>query len=107
MILSVVRVTVGFPGGSVVKNLPVQSLGGEEPLEKEKQPTPGFLTGKSHGQRNLAGLAGPSPWRHKRVGLRDLTTAPILWLIVLPTLLHSGFYFVSYNRFSPNYNLYI
>ena len=35
MIFSVVRVTVDFPGGSVVKNLPVQSLGGEEPLEKE------------------------------------------------------------------------
>ena len=33
--------TVGFPGGSVVKNLPamqeiwVQPLGGEDPLEKE------------------------------------------------------------------------
>ena len=35
------RSTVGFPGGSVVKNLPamqetqVWSLGGENPLEKE------------------------------------------------------------------------
>ena len=29
--------TVGFPSGSAVKNLParVQSLGGEDPLEKE------------------------------------------------------------------------
>ena len=29
----------------------VQSLGREDPLEKEMQPTPGFLPGKSHGQR--------------------------------------------------------
>ena len=49
-----------------VKNLPamretrVQSLGGEDPLEEEMQPTPVFLPGKSHGQRNLAGY---SPWR--------------------------------------------
>ena len=90
-IFSVERVTVDFPGGSVVKNLPVQSLGGEEPLEKEKQSTPGFLTGKSHGQRSLAGLAGPSPWSHERVELRNLTTAPILWLIILPACCILGF----------------
>ena len=29
------------------------------------QPTPGFLPGKSHGQRNLVGY---SPWGRKRVG---------------------------------------
>ena len=29
------------------------------------QPTPVFLTGKSHGQRSLAGC---SPWGHKRIG---------------------------------------
>ena len=40
---------LGFPGGSVIKNLPamqdtrVQSLGREVPLEKKWQPTPGFL----------------------------------------------------------------
>ena len=60
----------GFPGGSVVKNLPakqetrVQSLNLEDPLEKEI-PTPVFLPGKSNGQRRLAGY---SPWGHKRVG---------------------------------------
>ena len=32
----------------------VQSLVGEDPLEKEMQPTPVFLPGKSHGQRSLA-----------------------------------------------------
>ena len=50
-----------FPGGSVVKNLPViqdtwvQSLGREDLLERKWQPTPVFLPGESHGQRSLAG----------------------------------------------------
>ena len=39
-----------------------QSLGWEEPLEKEMATTPVFLPGKSHGQRSLAGY---SPWGHK------------------------------------------
>ena len=49
---------MGFPVGSVVKNLPamqetqVQSLGQEDPLEKET-----FLSGESHGQRSLAGYS--------------------------------------------------
>ena len=48
-----------------VKNLPavqeirVQSLGWEDPLEKERATTPVFLPGESHGQRSLAGY---SPW---------------------------------------------
>ena len=52
---------VGFRGGSVVKNLPIKqetwvwSLGGKDPLEKEMAPTPVFLPGESHGQRNLGG----------------------------------------------------
>ena len=33
----------------------IQSLGQENPLEREWQPTPGFLSEKSHGQRSLAG----------------------------------------------------
>ena len=59
---------MGFSGGSVVKNhLPVQetqvpSLGQEDPLEKEMQPTPVSLPGKFHGQRSLVGY---SPWGHK------------------------------------------
>ena len=57
-----------LPGHSVVKNclpLPekrVQSLGWEDPLEEEWQPTPVFLPGKPHAQRSLAGY---SPWGHK------------------------------------------
>ena len=55
-----------FCGSSVrKKNLPavqqtqVQLLGREDPLEKEIQPTPVFLPGKSRGHRSLAGY---SPW---------------------------------------------
>ena len=52
----------------MVNNLPamqktwVQSLGWENPLEKEWQPTPVFLPGEFHGQRRLA---GDSPWGGK------------------------------------------
>ena len=50
-----------------VKNPPavwetwVQSLGWEDPLEKEMATTPVFLPGKSHGRRSLVGC---SPWCH-------------------------------------------
>ena len=33
----------------------IQCLGWEDPLEKERQPTPVFLPGRSHGLRSLAG----------------------------------------------------
>ena len=61
---------IGFPGGSVVKNLPakqemwIQSLGWEDPFEKEMATRLLFLPGKMHRQRSLAGY---SPWGHKRV----------------------------------------
>ena len=62
-----------FPGGSAIKNLPpvqemwVQSLGREDPLEKEMAAHSSILSEKSHGQR---GLAGYSPW-----GCKELNTA--------------------------------
>ena len=46
-------ICLGIPGGSAVKNPPamqetrVSSLGQEDPLEKQMQPTPVFLLGKS------------------------------------------------------------
>ena len=49
----------------MVKNLPamqeiwVQSLGQEDPLEREWLPTPVFLPGEFHRQRSLVGY---SPW---------------------------------------------
>ena len=52
----------------LIKNLPamqetqVQSLGQEDPLEKEMATTPVFLPEESHGQRSLVGY---SPWGHK------------------------------------------
>ena len=59
----------GLPGGPelqlpAMQEAQVQSLGQEDPLEKEWKPTPVFLPGKSLGQRSLAGY---SPWGHKRV----------------------------------------
>ena len=52
----------------MAKNLPtmwetwVQSLGQQDPVEKEMQPTPVFLPGESHGQRRPVDY---SPWVHK------------------------------------------
>ena len=54
---------VGFPGGSVVKNL-LQCMRpglnpwvGKIPWRRAWQPTPVFLPGESHGQRSLAGCS--------------------------------------------------
>ena len=41
---------------------------GKTPWSRKWQPTPVFLTGKFHGQRNLVGC---SPWGHEKVS-RDL-----------------------------------
>ena len=58
---------MGFPGGSVVKNLPlqcnamqeiqVQTLGQEDALEKEMAAHSSVLAWKSHGQRSLLGYS--------------------------------------------------
>ena len=72
-------ISMGFPSGSVVKNLPalqelqetqVQSLGQEDPLEKAWQPTPVFLPGESYGQRSLVGY---SPWDHRESDTTEAT----------------------------------
>ena len=61
-------IMLGFPGASVVKNLPASAgdagliLVWEDPRRRKWQPTPLFLPGKSHGQRSLM---GNSPWGHK------------------------------------------
>ena len=60
----------GLPGGSVVKNPPVNAKCGFDlwvgkiPWRRKWQPTPVFLPGKSYGQRSLAGY---SPWGSQRV----------------------------------------
>ena len=53
----------------MVKNPP--AMGWEDPRRKEQQPTPVFLPGESHGQRNLVVY---SPWGYKE---SDMTE----WLI--------------------------
>ena len=75
----------GFPSGSVVKNPPANAgnVGfppwvGKIPWRKKWQPTGGFLPGKSHGQRNLAGC---SLWGYKRDGQDLATKQP--WLMML------------------------
>ena len=39
------------------KGMQVQSLGQDDPLKEEMQPTAVFLPGESHGQRSLAGYS--------------------------------------------------
>ena len=57
-----------------VKNLPavqetrVQSLGWEDPLEKEMATHSSILAWKNHGQRSLVGC---SPWGHKESGTTE------------------------------------
>ena len=66
-------VSLGFPSGSggkvaqmvglaAMQETQVQSLGWEDPLEKEWQPAPVFLPEESHGLRSLLGC---SPQGHK------------------------------------------
>ena len=64
---------LGLPGGTEGKNQPADAgdVGliptvGKIPWRRKWQPTPGFLPGKSHGQRSLAGY---SPWGRKDLGM--------------------------------------
>ena len=50
--------SLGFPSGSVVKNLPVMQ-------ETQVQSLGQVLPAESHGQRSLVGY---SPWGCKRIG---------------------------------------
>ena len=70
-LLSLVQDMWGFPWWLMVKNPPamqemrVQSLGGEDPLEKGMVTHSSIWPGESHGQRRLAGY---SPWGRVKVG---------------------------------------
>ena len=61
----------GFPIGPVVRSFyqcrrhEFKTWVRKIPWRRRWQPTPVFLPGKSHGQRNLSGY---SPWGHKRFG---------------------------------------
>ena len=68
-VLSPDFIETGFPGDSLVKNLParqeirVRSLRWKDPLEEEMATHSSILARKSHGER---GLADYSPWGCKR-----------------------------------------
>ena len=81
----------GFSGRSVVNNLfansgeaktQVRSLGWEDPLEKERQPTPTFLPGRSHGQRNLESMGSQKSWIRLKL-LNNNNNDPAPWTITL------------------------
>ena len=61
---------LGLPGGSDYKESAhnVGDLGWEDPLERERLPTPVFLPGEFHGQRTLVGC---SPWGHKELDMTE------------------------------------
>ena len=65
----------GFPGGAVVKNPPANAGDagsipglGKIPQGRKWQPTPIFLTRKSHGQRSQVGY---SSWGHKKSDMTE------------------------------------
>ena len=75
---------LGFPGGTVLNNLPVNardtrrrlnSWVGKITWRRKWQTAPVFLPGKLHGQRSLAGY---SPWGGKELDMTEwLSTFPI------------------------------
>ena len=80
----------GFPGGTVIKNLPTMHVMQETqrhrfnpwvrkmPWRSKWQPTPVFCPGKSCGQRSLAVY---SPWGHKEL---DMTEWQSMHTCILP-----------------------
>ena len=67
--------SLGFPGGSVVKNPPANAGDvhliprlGRSPWRRKWQPTSAFLPGESHGQRSLVGY---SPWDCKELATTE------------------------------------
>ena len=68
---------LSFPGGAVVKNLPLNTGDagsipgvGKIPWRKKWQATPIFLPGGSYGQRSLEGY---SPWGRKESDMTEAT----------------------------------
>ena len=61
---------VCFTHGSVyfMAVISTEKSGPDQPWSEKWQPMPGFLPGKLHGQRSLAGC---SPWGHKESGMTE------------------------------------
>ena len=78
-------ITVGFPGGSDGKESArnagelVQSLGWEDALRREWQPTLGFLPKESHGERSLVGY---SPWDCRESDMTERLTHTHIIIII-------------------------
>ena len=81
---------MGFTSGSTVKNLlempeaqrtQIQSLGGEDPLEKKMAAHSIISLGKSHGQRSLVGYLFTESqrvghdWVTEQIGITYITTS--------------------------------
>ena len=66
----------------------IQSLGQEDPLEEEMQPTPVFVPGKSHGQRSLVGYSSKS---HKELDMAEHGCEYLKWApeLTCPLILFS------------------
>ena len=56
----------------VKREMWVQSLGQEDPLEEEMVTHSSILLGESHGQRSLEGY---SPWGFKKLNVAEYSTA--------------------------------
>ena len=77
---------MGFPGGACGKELACQCrrlkiLGfspwvGKIPWRRAWQPTPVFLSGDSHGERNLVGY---TPWGSKELDMSEVTWRACTW----------------------------
>ena len=70
---------LGFPSGSVIKNLPANaedsiSVPGLGRSPEEGNGNPVFLPGKYHGQRNLVGYI---PWDHEELDITEHTHTPV------------------------------
>ena len=59
-----------MPAMQETQMVQVPSLSQEDPLEKDRQSTPVFLPGKSHGQKNLEGY---SPQDQKELDTTEAT----------------------------------
>ena len=74
--MSSYKIIKHFLVAQMVKNLPamqetlVRYLGREDPWRRERQPTPVFFPGESHGQRSLAGYC---PWGCKESNTTEHT----------------------------------
>ena len=60
---------------STMQETRVQSLGWEDPLEKEMATHSSILASRVHGQRSLVGY---SPWGHKKSDMTERLTLSLL-----------------------------